>query len=773
MAKHVLAGRGGRALAVAVLGLAAAASLPAGAAAQGPFPAVSFVDNRPLAIPAGELSRTPTVPVAVRNLLRSSQKVSVGVVGLVANAADGAAPARLAPGPRRTPTIRPGQTRVVALRVLAPGQEAPAAGATGLIVAAGRSGDVARRELSIAAVPAAADDADRGEGLSPDDVSAVTIGAVNYLPSWLSPVFPTLIAAGIVLLLLGLALRAAGRGRNVLIGGGVLLALVGIVLDQTTDWSGVRAIHSESVPVAAGVASGPVGAVTNGDGQLADLFVADEELEVEGLDHAATYEGGFDLDRGAEGGSADATVEVRDWWPYALATLLLGLLIGARMRRYFTRTRPQELERLQLEALWAQITRSDGALTRRRVPYDGYRIIARAQARMRDLRDRIEDEAAKPEDVGKEIKGFRDYVRDFDLLVDELGHLHSQHVALDRGRRIHVPELPPEAVPALTGANDLFRRDFDGDDPDPAGEQLRQRRAEVARALGLVEAVYEAFSDIVRNRAAAQKAREEEKPGSARHRELGELIDSWTGLRRDALIAPSLEKLQTVRDADLANLARLHSRGRMLAGFVSEGLAPPTQRSLERASEFGVGILPEEFDRLEIDLECTVVGPTGDERTRAGDLEDEFAFEACFSGLEVLPFGSVVFDFGDGSEPVSMTLPLDREDPCVRVRHTFAVGGTHVVRLLNGEQLLDSTTVEVSAIGRSVRDKATFALLDWQMTLIAGLLAAGSGLVALYFADSSWGEPQDYLAALLWGGVTAEGVKLLAAIADRRWFDAG
>jgi len=36
-------------------------------------------------------------------------------------------------------------------------------------------------------------------------------------------------------------------------------------------------------------------------------------------------------------------------------------------------------------------------------------------------------------------------------------------------------------------------------------------------------------------------------------------------------------------------------------------------------------------------------------------------------------------------------------------------------------------------------------------------------------SDPAWGEASDYLAAVLWRAVTAEGVRLAVAIADKVW----
>ena len=53
--------------------------------------------------------------------------------------------------------------------------------------------------------------------------------------------------------------------------------------------------------------------------------------------------------------------------------------------------------------------------------------------------------------------------------------------------------------------------------------------------------------------------------------------------------------------------------------------------------------------------------------------------------------------------------------------------------------------------------------------VLAFAIAVASGMATLYFTNTSWGEPGDYLAALAWGGITGEGVKLAANIADRKF----
>ena len=53
------------------------------------------------------------------------------------------------------------------------------------------------------------------------------------------------------------------------------------------------------------------------------------------------------------------------------------------------------------------------------------------------------------------------------------------------------------------------------------------------------------------------------------------------------------------------------------------------------------------------------------------------------------------------------------------------------------------------------------------MSLLAAVLALGSGMTLLYFAGGAWGVPKDYLTAVLWGGGVAEGVKLLPTLVTK------
>ena len=55
------------------------------------------------------------------------------------------------------------------------------------------------------------------------------------------------------------------------------------------------------------------------------------------------------------------------------------------------------------------------------------------------------------------------------------------------------------------------------------------------------------------------------------------------------------------------------------------------------------------------------------------------------------------------------------------------------------------------------------------MSLIAGVIAVGSGLLALYFSNPTWGSPVDYLKALLWGSTVSEGLKYVNVLLRRVW----
>jgi hypothetical protein len=148
--------------------------------------------------------------------------------------------------------------------------------------------------------------------------------------------------------------------------------------------------------------------------------------------------------------------------------------------------------------------------------------------------------------------------------------------------------------------------------------------------------------------------------------------------------------------------------------------------------------------------------------------EDKVLFTFDFSSDQPLTFSKVEILFGDG-EVKTGPVELESGKATLPVSHRYMVGGEMTIRVrsLPDHRELKPFTVKVDPetkveyLKRQLRDS------DRAVNVAAFVLAVGSGMAKLYLGDPSWGEPTDYLTALLWGGLTGEGVKLAVSMADR------
>lgn len=150
-----------------------------------------------------------------------------------------------------------------------------------------------------------------------------------------------------------------------------------------------------------------------------------------------------------------------------------------------------------------------------------------------------------------------------------------------------------------------------------------------------------------------------------------------------------------------------------------------------------------------------------------GDVDDLFLFTAEVEGANGLSALTVEWEFGDGRPRLAQTIAIRDGAGSGTVRHQFEQGGHRTVRLQHDGKTIRSRSVQLTNVGLARRSEARFLLLDRQVTMVLGLLAVGSGLLALYFADDVWGQPTDYLEAILWGAILTEGAKQVAALVTK------
>jgi hypothetical protein len=575
------------------------------------------------------------------------------------------------------------------------------------------------------------------------------------------------------------------RWKPVVVGVGAALliatALVATKNDELEDGPATHLIASKSIPVAAGQSTGFVGVAVTQDSDIAELNVSGSEtsgtgaeLRALGLDRAGAYTGKIDLSQGVEGGEAKATINVRDWWPWALITLALGVGLGYLVRRYFEERRPRLLAERDANREWQRISDADSEWQYRAdgKPYLTYTWIPLAQAWRAEIDRLLADD---PKKASTQIEALRTYGQGFENLRSELITLDAAAAKLaevwNRNNfgitdRAHVDPLRL-ADGLLSGGDNLGTSvDFSA-----AQESLTQRRAGVAKRTELCAEARRVLLDIldqIETSRGVDQARAVE-PQSETTAELEKAARRVLHAKELSDVLEAEKLVETQADAledcantlDEATLLALDFEDKLPAGGVIELAGARTFRLRRKLA------IPE--PRPAAEIACVRYSTTKSVTTCTGDVDDLFALTARISAAESKASYRVAWDFDDRSKPLTQIAVLTDGKGDVTARHQFTDGGQRVVRLVIDGNEIATQPIDLSEVGLVTSSSGRFNVLDRQMTLLAGLIAVGSGMLAIYFSDAAWGQPQDYLQAILWGGVVAEGVKLTGALVARVW----
>jgi hypothetical protein len=616
------------------------------------------------------------------------------------------------------------------------------------------------------------------------------------LPSGVEGVRILLIAGAAVALLFALGAWLPGRwsARNLMVALTGAIAAGAFLAAGLLDAYGGRLpgtpnaslVATKPQPVAGDVVPGRVGLVRNDSGDLAEMRVDSGELDVENLRRAGAYTGTVDLNGDKDGGSAKATVNVRDWWLWAALAIAGGVALGYVVRRYFQVQRPRAQTRARLDSLWREVLRKDSAsqsvpgIRRAR----RLRMLARARARARDVAAKLDGDQLEAANAA--LDDFEKYAEEFDgvrLLARELDRLHER---LRRAFRLQPFGVASASkVVALTSAEEALDDD-DPEDPDVAKTVLNAQKEAISAAKGLVRVVLAYHTDLTEllvtaNRlydaavAAGDEPRKQKCSASIHAlQDLGRQLLTQV----DSTDAAAITTIKAGADAQrkaLGDLAeQIVSAGALdlQTAAVLPSLRIDGDMKLRAVSAPSLVPVPAvAAEALQAQLHSVVVGQAGDVPGWSGDADDGFVFDATMSGHGDEDL-AVDWRFGDGAQPVGVLIGPDGDG--ARVRHQFAAGATSPeVSLSAGEWTLAKHTVELIRPGRADRARTAFGIRDREMTLLAGVLAVGSGMLTLYFADAAWGVPQDYLKAALWGGVVAEGSRLVGTLVSRTWGQGG
>ncbi|HEX3323890.1 MAG TPA: hypothetical protein VHR65_01955, partial [Solirubrobacterales bacterium] len=624
----------------------------------------------------------------------------------------------------------------------------------GVLVATGTSGGLAHRPLTITVEAAKKDKEEAGGNvLNPKQPVDITFTSVNYLPSPLSNVTYLLLLAAVAFLLamvlpFNRALRK--RAQDLPLGLGalaVLLAIVGLFfLISRGPWTqpSFHAISSRPIGVAPEVEDGSRGSAASANGKLAQLVVSNHEMQPQNLTSATKYEGTYDLTPDVEEGGAKATIDVHDFWLYALLTICLGIYIGYRLRLWFQTQRPKA----KLEVHLAEVLESYEAEKARYdkqdkgMPYCGLAIDERVGIRRGKIHELLE--SGDTATATTKLTALETYLDKFFALRTALESLDNAREELAAAHGLNGFGLRLDEVNSYNAALPLLSEAVDSSDPDEDAVKLGKRLTEVETQIERVRAV----AGQTRSVDDELKAAEGTLPGAAgeQRTKLAAFVAACPGIGEKTLQARDLEALKPVREELDTAIRALHG----------SAAAPATTAAPAPAAVAA---------KIQWKVSAGEEPATG--KVHRGD---RVSFSIEVGAEQSPPPRAIEIDFGDG-EKTTRVLP-EKDGPVpLTIGHRYRTGdpASIVVRTAHGQAELGQATVEIDKEPRVAKLKAQLAESDRIVSWVSLLLAAGSGLVALYFVDPAWGEPGDYLAAALWGGTVSEGLKLAASIAERAW----
>jgi hypothetical protein len=726
-------------LAVLVLLWTTIAGGPALAAGAG-----QFADNQPLIV---DLAATPSFDVPLVNTSTSERSFALTVVGPAAT--------HLTPTTTDVPA-KPG-LQTVTLTVVA-----GAVPAQGTLVLTGPDGTLARQPIKLVGTPSGQDPA----AVIPGSFETLSLPSTSWVPSLFRPL-PSSASrwstATVLLVLVGSALALwyrHERSRNAVRSALLALAMIaasaaGLVLfagaasaliDDARNEVRVNSIEQAVAPAAPGSVSG---ALTSDNGDSGRVTVTGATLAVAGLDQAGAYSGSIDTQPARDGGDVKVTAKVRDWWLYALLAVAAGIFIGWLVSVFYTSGQPVRQLRVDIANLRRRTAGMDSEWDLATVGRDWNGIYP--------LTGYLDEQLPAGHDAAADGDPSRDAetVRNLTTVVEAAHSVRRRIDALARASEalgaafenliLDPAQRRPHWVRPVVRSADLS-----GHGPASAANLVQQKEKAVAVAERTAEQ-----AQAVADRMNGLAARIETLTDPPRRKQLR---DIWNVQAVALLAATDVDAVKAVA----AELTDLDQKIRAVVPASSTTAVP-----------HGASQLPEAVVRIMRRITAALPGlsrrPQSAAATGRHDLDDLLTIE-----VEVTPEpgdGDLTWRFSDGSssEPFAAAAGVTTR---LTTRHQFTRSDgvvTAEVVGLNGRVLGDRWIRAVSTRGATARLQTALNADRRTVAMVAGLLAIGSGMVALYLPNATWGSAGNYMTALLWGAATAEGIKAAVGIAGNRW----
>ncbi|HYG96290.1 MAG TPA: hypothetical protein VD741_04190, partial [Solirubrobacterales bacterium] len=493
-------------------GLAVEADSPAAVNGSQPPPTVSFLDQRPLKVKLSKLEEDEGLKVSIHNGGGIKQLLTLRIRGLEESENPQAQGLLSSKEAFSKGLVEPGGTAEITIPLTNQQAEATGDAAEAELVASGQRGGLARQSVTILFE-------DKEEGgksvetpaeknvLRPERAVAVTLDAVNLLPSPFSRTTSLLLFVAIASILLLLLVRnqmqrwisllplVVGVLAFVSVVGAVVALAKGDIWDQPS----ANSILPRKIKVAEGVDPGNVGTAASKSGKIAQLVVADGELRPVGLEAADSYSGTYDLTPKDEEGSATATINVRDFWIYAVLMIFLGLLLAFSLHRWFETTRPAAKAKRRQEELKRAYDLEIKSYEQRKLPNPALPALSlspRFERLKADVEEELEEGNAK--EAREKLDAMRSYLDRFHLLSEALLVLQARSAQL-RELELEKFNRSFEEVDTYRSALLLIGTAPAAVEKERDAEALGAKVGEIEKAADLLGAVVRELQSLLRD----------------------------------------------------------------------------------------------------------------------------------------------------------------------------------------------------------------------------------------------------------------------------------
>jgi hypothetical protein len=710
---------------------------------------VTFADNQPLAIDLAQLPTQITIKV-----VNASAKGTPPVMVKLALAGPPAACLRFS---SMFPIPVGSGLKDITVKLK---ESCPLLPGTGTLVLSGDDGSVDRETVNLVGVPEPASASP--SPILPGTFDTLTVRATAFSPSFFRP-RPTArlrwgLLTGGAIIVAGCLCRRYWRSRDkmkpvvtelVAVGaiGAILAVLVlgGGFTAAMLEPGGQKQVSIPPLTISPAVAGAVAADLVGDNGQIGLLVAEGSSLNIKNVKYAGTYSGTINTQPTGPTGTIKTTLTVRDWWLYAFAAVVIGVLIGL-VTSLFYRARPSRQVEVDTAVAAADITRHDSdwsAQSAGQAWSEPYLLTDFAQPALGKIAEKAKsDPAGAKSDLAK-LTALDDAMEGLRPKVSALG---TQRAAMRQLYKRDVPAASLDAPGWLAPAEKSLS--LPGQSLDDAKASLTRRSADIDGAITAADLAADLGQKLDKLAPEIKQVTDSAARDSLR--------GTWMTLVQNILAAQDSVALQRAKDGidalresvaaqpkrDSGVAQQFSDRWRFVENAVLRGRKP-----VEHVAVAALAASPSDTPPADQDTLLTVTVQAAD---LPGNAEVHWEFS---DGLHSAPFPAPPPGAGNTTE--------------LSIRHSFASGSRQVsatVCATTGEPVAPAWTGHVTPSSRARRLQSALIADDRAIGLIAGILAVGSGMAALYLNSPAWGSAGDYITAVLWGSVTSEGLKLVAGL---------